>query len=264
MERSLPSLRVDSSAARSVADRGSSISSHLPNIRYTSKTDSAVLPQDPRGKCEAAHTKFGTAPTLPVGSGCCRSRTSAVGPFTMSTADRPNSSTLSANKKIRGHCYPPEERHLIGLKEEAFRKIASMRLRRARGTVSEHQWLKGRGGKTGRFRCWRTSTSCRRDARNAPARCSSSSSERSRLSAGSLLRVLRVRDRCHLPMAAIAHRPQTHPTVARLIHRCPGGGRHGPRRFPLTCQLRSRAVTRMPSTSIGCGAQQQSSMSRSA
>jgi hypothetical protein len=263
VERSLPSLRVDSSAARSVADRGSSISSHLPNIRYTSKTDSAVLPQDPRGKCEVAHTKFGTAPTLPVGSGCCRSRTSAVGPFTMSTADRPNSSTLSANKKIRGHCYPPEERHLIGLKEEAFRKIASMRLRRARGTVSEHQWLKGRGrGQEGSDVGERPRLAAEMPRTHPPD--AARPSERSRLSAGSLLRVLRVRDRCHLPMAAIAHRPQTHPTVARLIHRCPGGGRHGPRRFPLTCQLRSRAVTRMPSTSIGCGAQQQSSMSRSA
>ena len=54
------------------------------------------------------------------------------------------------------------------------------------------------------------------------------SSERSRLSASSLLRVLRVRDGRHLPMAA-AHRPQTRPTIAQLVHGRPGAGRYGPR-----------------------------------
>jgi hypothetical protein len=87
-----------SSSKAQTKSRGCQVSSR-DSIRYTLQTHGVEISQVPRDKCEIAHPKFGTDPALPSGSGCRGFPASAAGPFTMRTADRPN--TLSADTTIR-------------------------------------------------------------------------------------------------------------------------------------------------------------------
>lgn len=87
-----------SSIKAQTKSRGCRISSR-DSMRYTLQTHGVKIPQVPRDKCEIARAKFGTEPALSSGSGCRGFPASAAGPFTMRTADRPN--TMSADTTIR-------------------------------------------------------------------------------------------------------------------------------------------------------------------